>query len=399
MTSNLMPGGNAGKTGLLKHLARIDDLAALERILPLLDRELRQNNLDGGLVDKALQQLYARSTDPGLCSRIMRLRNRLRARKILGRDLLQPLDDSAVDGTTLWDELRQLEKVWQQATGQPDFTAKYKILEKIGSGGMSTVFLGLRRHDRQQVAIKFLRRRFFDSERVQQRFRRECEICPGLDHPRIVRFFEAGEHDGGGFLVMEYLPLGGADRLLSDPGFSPAIACRVALQAAEALQVIHDRGIIHRDLKPANLLLAEYQPEKSHVSIKLTDFGVCRQQAAGGLTNTGDSLGTEMYMAPEQLQNAADVDFRADIYSLGALIYRLFSRKYFPVGEYAPLNTLNPDLPAAMNDLVRSCLRHQPEKRPASAAEVRQQLQQMEAATARLRTPFKDIAHENLYMS
>jgi len=369
------------KRDLLRQLARVEDQAMLARLIPLLEQEIYEDGLDGSALEKALAQLFARTDDPGLGSQIKRLQNRLRAKKIMGRDPLRPPPFSAGQSTAaLWDELRELEKAWQEATGQSDFRDQYEVLKKIGDGGMSRVFLARRREDGREVAVKFLRRRFFASARVVERFRRECRVCLALDHPRIVRVFAAGEHEGGGFLIMEYLPLGSADRLLDDPGFSPAMAVQVAIQTAEALRIIHDRDIVHRDLKLANLLIADYQPEHSVVAVKLTDFGICRDRQSSRLTRTGEQMGTEMYMAPEQLQNAADVDWRADLYSLGALIYRLFARKYFAVGEYTPLHKLNPVLPPTLDELVSRCLRHQPDRRPQSALAIQRDLEQIAKA-------------------
>lgn len=366
------------KNSLLKQLGRVNNPAELERLIPLLEREIHGRNLSGTSVTEALARLYARSDDGRLCSRIKRLQNRLRLKQFLGRDpLAAPAAAGEQDRGSLWDELLELKKVWQQATGKTDFEDEYEVLKKIGSGGMSVVYLVRRRSDDTRLAAKFLNRRFFDSPKIIQRFRRECRVCLALDHPLIVRVVEAGEHDGAGFMIMEYLPLGGADQLLKDPGFTPAIAFQVVLQAAEALAVIHEQGIIHRDLKPANLLIEEYLPEKEQITVKLADFGCCSDASGEELTTIGTTMGTEQYMAPEQLHNAADVDFRADLFSLGALIYRFFSKKYFPVGNYASLHTLNPDLPVELDRLVDQCLQPVPDDRPEAAEAVAKELGQI----------------------
>jgi len=366
------------KNNLLEQLGRVDDPVQLERLIPLLEQEIHANNLSGTAVTEALIRLYGRSDDAGLCSRIKRLQNRLRLKTFLGHDpLVAPGVTAGADSASLWDELRELKKVWQQATGKTDFEDEYEVLEKIGSGGMSVVYLVRRRSDDTRLAAKFLNKRFFDSLKIIQRFRRECRVCLELKHPRIIRVDEAGEHDGTGFMIMEYLPLGGADKLLTDPGFSPVIAFQVVIQAAEALDAIHKQGIIHRDLKLANLLIEEYQPEFEKIVVKLADFGCCRDNSAEELTKVGTTMGTEQYMAPEQLQNAADVDFKADLFSLGALIYRLFSRKYFPVGNYDLLHTLNTVLPRELDTLVSLCLNQCPEDRPESAVAIVKELEQI----------------------
>jgi serine/threonine protein kinase len=238
---------------------------------------------------------------------------------------------------------------------------------------MSVVFRARRLADGADVAIKFLRRKHFSSPAVTARFRRECRVSMELCDHSIVRVFEAGEYEGGGFLVMEYLPLGGVDGLLQATELNPAVSFSIAIQTAEALAVIHKKKIVHRDVKFSNLLIESWNQETGEIKLKLSDFGICKELATEGLTRTGNTLGTDFYISPEQLAAPAEVDARADIYSLGVLIYRIFSKK-FPTGEYRALSQLNPALPEELDKLVKKCLQQEPECRPESAQVVAEEL-------------------------
>jgi len=370
---------------LIKQLSQIQEPEMLHKAISLLHQEVQSGNLDETSLGDALQQLYQKSSDISLCTEIKRLQNRLRNRKILGRDLLRlsspPLGDS--ERLALWKDLHALKGSYDGIVAESQsFEETYEVLEKIGDGGMSVVFRARRLTDGSDVAIKFLRRKYFSSPAVKARFRRECRVSMELRDPTIVRVFEAGEYEGGGFLVMEYLPLGGVDGLLHDPGLTSIVSFLIAIQVAEALAVIHKRNIVHRDVKLSNLLIESWNQDSADIKVRLSDFGICKELAAEGLTRTGSTLGTDFYIAPEQLATPAEVDSRADIYSLGVLIYRLFSKKYFPTGEYQDLKQLDPTLPEELDLLVKKCLQQAPEHRPESAELVAQELRALEKMNA-----------------
>jgi serine/threonine protein kinase/DNA-binding NarL/FixJ family response regulator len=205
----------------------------------------------------------------------------------------------------------------------------YEVLDRLGQGGMGTVYKARHRRMRRVVAIKILSRNVAQSERFIKRFQREVEAVARLSHPNIVMAHDADEAAVGHFLVMEFV--NGRDLASEVQQHGPlpvreAVACIV--QAAWALEYAHGQGIIHRDVKPANLLR-----DTSGV-VKVADLGLARFDEAAGspedaspLTQAGTIMGTVEYMSPEQALGTASTDHRADIYSLGCTLYFLLLGK------------------------------------------------------------------------
>src|SRR5262245_57112050 len=206
----------------------------------------------------------------------------------------------------------------------------YEVLDRLGQGGMGTVFKARHRRMRRVVAIKVLSRNVAQSKQFIKRFQREVEAVAGLNHPNIVMAHDADEADVGHFLVMEFV--NGCDLASEVQKQGPlpvrqAVACIV--QAAWALEYAHRQGIIHRDIKPANLLR-----DASGV-VKVADLGLARFDEAHGsppedasaLTQAGTIMGTVDFMSPEQALGAADIDHRADVYSLGGTLHFLLLGK------------------------------------------------------------------------
>ncbi len=353
---------------LLKLAAAAGDRDKVKKVLALLHQEIREQGGSTALLSSTLEELYQRSQDSAICTEIKRLQNRIRSKRLLGSDLLRltspPLND--VEQEALWHDLQALQETYEAGHGHQSFSQKYEVFERIGEGGMSIVFRGLRKSDELPVAIKFLRKEFFRSAAVSERFRRECEIIPCFDHPHIIRVHEAGEYMGGGYLVMDYHPLRGVDTIIQDERFTVKLVVEVVKQVAEALQEIHSQGVVHRDVKLSNLLLADYAPEQNRITVKICDFGICKPLGAEGLTRVGTVMETQFYSAPEQRESPATVDQRADIYSFGVVLYRMLSRKYYPQGSYPLLKELVPRLPKEIDTLVQRCLAHDPAGRPAS---------------------------------
>jgi len=199
----------------------------------------------------------------------------------------------------------------------------YVILEKLGEGGMGSVFKAVHELMRRTVAIKTIRRTIVDSCAIE-RFQQEIEALGRLNHRNVVRAEHAGEAKGTWFLVMEFVP--GADLAEIAQRLGPlrtADACEVVRQTALGLQYIHECGLIHRDIKPSNLMLT------ADGTVRILDLGLARFQSSElndrRLTAAGQILGTVDYMAPEQAAGATEVDIRADIYSLGCLLFRLLT--------------------------------------------------------------------------
>jgi serine/threonine protein kinase len=207
---------------------------------------------------------------------------------------------------------------------------EYKLLAKLGEGGMGAVYKALHTRLDKVVALKVLPQgRMRDGGSVA-RFQREMKAVGRLDHPNIVRAMDAGEEDGTHFLVMEYVE--GADLSLLAKNVGPLPvpdACELVRQAALGLQEAHEHGMVHRNIKPSNLILARSPRKKSPPTLKVLDLGLALLAEAlspdQGLTSTGQMMGTIDYMAPEQGSDTHRVDIRADIYSLGATLYRLLT--------------------------------------------------------------------------
>jgi serine/threonine protein kinase len=191
----------------------------------------------------------------------------------------------------------------------------YQLLEVIGQGGQGTVY---RAHDPSSghiVAVKVLSSTQSDGEFLE-RFHREASILATVNHPNIVTVFDQGEEDGRHYIVTEFVPenLG---RILERGGKLPIQrVLTIALELSAALGVSHSHGVTHRDIKPANVLINE------DGGIKLTDFGIAAADVMSTMTSTGSTIGTPLYMSPEQIQ-VADIDSRSDLYSLGCLLYEM----------------------------------------------------------------------------
>ena len=200
----------------------------------------------------------------------------------------------------------------------------YRLLEKIGSGGMGIVFRAEHHKLRQPVAIKALLVSPDQNRRALDRFFREVQAVTRLKHPNIVAALDAGEEPGAGpqgspvpYLVMEYVKGTNLEDLILRDGPLPiARACLIAYQIADALTEAHRQELVHRDIKPGNIIIT------ANGTAKLLDFGVARLPAVDErLTKFGSQLGTIGYMAPEQVRNARDVDARADVFGLGASLF------------------------------------------------------------------------------
>ena len=226
----------------------------------------------------------------------------------------------------------------------------YEVREKIASGGMSTLYLGIQTALNRQVALKMLHPGLADDENFIARFEREAKASSAIGHRNIVSVFDFGEEDDVYYIVMEYVQgMDLKDALSKTETMPPEVVLAVLEEVCYGLEAAHDQGVIHRDIKPGNVMLSKGG------EVKIADFGLARQTTdiarISALTLPGSVLGTPAYMSPEQAAGK-DVDHRTDIYSLGVMAYELFTGvKPFQGSSYSEIRDqiINQD-PQSMRD-------------------------------------------------
>ena len=277
----------------------------------------------------------------------------------------------------------------EEVQTDPMVIGDYRLQRVLGRGGMSVVFEAKHLRLNSDVAFKVLKQPASAGRQAVERFCREMKSVGSLSHPAIVQATDAGEHDGVHYLVMEKIDGVDLSRLLYQTGPLPiGDACRIVCDLADALSHAHEAGIVHRDIKPSNVMLDRTG------RVKLLDFGLARFTSAPGevteATTVGQLLGTLDYMAPEQANGDA-VDARADVYSLGATLFRLLTGrpphgrsaetpllefvKRIASEETLPIHELRTDVPDELADIVQQSLTRDTADRTSSADELRKQLQ------------------------
>jgi serine/threonine-protein kinase len=260
---------------------------------------------------------------------------------------------------------------------EPDtiIDGRYRVISRLGSGGMADVYLAEDQLLGRSLAVKVLHHHFAEDQEFVERFRREASSAAGLSHPNIVGIFDRGEWDGTYYIAMEYVPGRSLKELVREQGpLEPVVAIDILTQILQAARFAHARGVIHRDLKPHNVILDE------EGRARVTDFGIA-QAGASDMTMTGSIMGTAQYLSPEQAQGHA-VSAASDLYAVGVILYELLTGsvpfdgdtavaiafKQVSAQPSAP-SVANPAVPPVLDEIVLRALAKDPTVRYASAEE------------------------------
>jgi serine/threonine-protein kinase len=278
---------------------------------------------------------------------------------------------------------------------------KFKLLSKLGEGGMSTVWRAENVFVHKTVAIKLMHPEYARNERTLDRFRNEATAAGRIGDAHICDILDFGQSELGPFIVMEMLSGESFADLLDRCGrIDPGLAVLIIRQGLLGLAAAHRVGIIHRDLKPENLFL--HYPEPGHMVTKLMDFGISKftEEMGGGKTGANVLMGTPEYMAPEQAEGAANVDMRTDVWAMGVMLYRAISGNdpfrgstlaatllAVTTKDPPPLDTVVPGLPSGLGAVVQACLAKSPDARYPTADSLAEALRPYEAAAGTLPPP------------
>jgi serine/threonine-protein kinase len=249
------------------------------------------------------------------------------------------------------------------------FAGRYEIIEELGRGGMGVVYKAQDTKLKRTVALKFLPAEFTHISEVKDRFMREAQAAAALDHPHICTVYEFDEAEEKTFISMAYIEGQSLKKKIESGPFELYEALRIAIQAAEGLQEAHKKGVVHRDIKSANIMVTEKD------QAMIMDFGLARITGTTLVTKEGMTMGTIAYMSPQQARGEG-VDHRTDIWSLGVVLYEMFSGQLPFKGEHdqaiiysilneqpKPITDLRSEIPMSIEQVVAKTLEKDPDER------------------------------------
>ena len=277
----------------------------------------------------------------------------------------------------------------QEATMIGTTVSHYRIIEKLGEGGMGVVYKAEDIQLKRTVALKFLPDRVNKDSTAKERFLQEAQAAAALNHPNICTIHGVEDVDGSLFIVMEYLEGKTLQEMKHNVPLKQAI--EIGIQLADGLAAAHEKGIVHRDLKPENIMICK------DGRVQIMDFGLAKLKGATRLTKEGSTVGTAGYMSPEQVQGQ-ETDHRTDIFSLGVVLYELiagvspFKGMHETAIAYeivnvdpAPMTTIKQDLNPELDLIVFECLQKEPDERHQSVKDVSKELKRFKRESGRQR--------------